>query len=733
MQDPVAKQKYQILLIHRNPRDLEQLTEFLHHSSRFGVNTAAAVEQAIALLQQRLFDAIVLSEDVVGNDSALSTLNKVAPRVPIVTLRAHSEDQPEWAKDLCILGTLDQAALLREDVDSQFGATLLQQTVANAIHRSQAEHYEQALRLQSQSTMDGQWSWDLKSNTLDYSDRFLEILGLDQGELGNSWDSLRSRMHEEDSGRVQQELNVHLSGKSNLFSTEFRVRCKDESWRWVECRGCADRDEFGVLDVIAGTLRDNTVRKRMVQLAEQDSFHDPITGLPNRAYLLDRLWRGICRVRRRDNYVFALIYFEIDGLEEILKDFGSPTRDQLLLEIGRQLSVRFRSVDTISLASDNAFAILADDIQKVRNALIIGERVQKLLAQPLQLGKRSWQLTASIGISVSTGNHSWPEDMLREAIKATEKAQEAGGNCMRLVDDRIADASFGTLELERQLSKALKKEELTLHYQPVINLKTGRIAGLEAFVRWQHPRRGLLLANDFIHLAEESGQIEEIGKWAFRRACGDILMWEKNSQLPPGLRVSLNMSNQQFRSQEVFHAVREILHNTGVSPERISVDISEKVLNDSADIAREVIVNYRSCHIQVSVDGFGSGFSSLNALAELPIYALKIDRQFIHRLSEDAKSIEMVRAIRNLARTFGFRVVALGVQTDLQGQILQELDFDYAQGLLFREPLTAQTIQEVMHERVSLQPMQLRSAPLPPFLVAPSNGSRKGATPPASH
>ena len=433
-------------------------------------------------------------------------------------------------------------------------------------------------------------------------------------------------------------------------------------------------------------LRDDRQRAE-AQLAH-NAFHDTLTGLPNRALFLDRAERCLHQMERRGGYLFAVLAVDLDGFQAINASFGQVAGDKVLIEIGERLVQKVRSGDTVARLGGDEFALLLDDVKDMRNALRVAERLQAELAKPFLVDGREVLTSASVGIAASTSTYKRAADALRDAGTAMARAKRLGPGQVAVFDIRMHTQAVTRLKLETDLRRAADRQEFLLYYQPVVSLQSGRIAGFEALLRWQHPERGLILPGECIPVAEEIGLLIPIGEWVLQNASRQLRAWQMEFPVAPPLSMSVNLSCKQFlQSGELLTIVDETLKATGLDPRSLALEVTETVMMENAEAALATLAQLKDRQLRISIDDFGTGYSSLSYLQRLPIDNLKIDQSFVAHMKPAGESLEIVRSIITLAHSLGKQVIAEGVETGEQLALLRSLGCEYGQGYFFSKPL----------------------------------------------
>ena len=443
--------------------------------------------------------------------------------------------------------------------------------------------------------------------------------------------------------------------------------------------------------------RDITERRRAETQLLHDAFHDSLTGLPNRALFMDHLKLAVNHCSRIKGYLFAVLFIDLDRFKVINDSLGHMAGDELLVAIGRRLEMCLRDGDTIARLGGDEFTILLDGIKDYADAQRVAERVKEVLEQPFALSGRELFVTASIGIKYSGLSDEEPEDLLRDADTAMYSAKALGKAQYQEFDAKMHSRAMTLLQIESDLRRAIDREEFEVNYQPIVSLESGRITGFEALVRWRHPERGLIPPNDFIHIAEENGLIIQIGRWVLKQACSQMRRWHESLPSTRQMKISVNLSCKQFMQPTIVRQVLDTLQETGLDPASLKLEITESVMMEKGDYAMHVLEQLSEAGVELSLDDFGTGYSSLSYIQHFPVTALKIDQSFIRRIGGEQNG-EIVRAVIALARNLGLEVVAEGIETVLQLDLLKELGCGQGQGFYFSEAVGQESATELIRK-----------------------------------
>lgn len=460
-----------------------------------------------------------------------------------------------------------------------------------------------------------------------------------------------------------------------------------------------------------------------------DATHDALTGLPNRSLFVNRLRHTLQRARRDEQYLFAILFLDLDRFKNVNDSLGHNTGDLLLVETARRLETCVRPTDTLARLGGDEFTILLEDIENPEGAVRVAERVQEKLRTPFALNGHELYLTASIGIVSKPADYHKPEDLLRDADTAMYRAKDGGKARYEVFDVEMRARAVRLLRLETDLRHAVEHREFVVHYQPIVSLRSGRIVALEALVRWEHPKRGLLPPAEFIPLAEETDLIVPIGLSVLREACRTVSRWRATFPDRRPLDVSVNLSSSQLAQPELAEYVGSIIDETGLQGRHLRLEITESTIMQDTVQAIEALSSLRRQGVRVYVDDFGTGYSSLASLHRLPVDVLKIDRSFVGRLDTGSDSMEVVQTIATLAHSLGLDVIAEGVETAEQLRRLREIGCEYGQGYYFSRPLDFGRVEMIISaESWKVSPPNLLS----PTLYDSAPTRRTNPAPPAS-
>lgn len=452
-----------------------------------------------------------------------------------------------------------------------------------------------------------------------------------------------------------------------------------------------DGKEFGFAFV-----RDITERKAAEDRLFHDAFHDALTGLPNRSLFMDRMRHALERTRRQQGYLFAVLFFDLDRFKLINDSMGHLIGDQLLVAIAGRLQTCLRPGDTIARLGGDEFTVLVENIRSVGDAIRVVERIHDELKTPFCLGGNDVFTNASIGIAMATANYQHPEDLLRDADTAMYRAKALGTTRYAVFHTAMHVRAVRLLQLETDLRRALERSEFRIHYQPIIAFESGRIAGFEALLRWQHPERGMIQPIEFISIAEETGLIIPIGGWVLDEACRQTREWQKQFAFETPLTINVNFSGRQLMQPDLISLIKGILVAHDLTPDHLRLEITESAIMENVDTSASLLREIRAIGVQLQMDDFGTGYSSLSYLHRFPVNALKIDRSFVGRMGAKGERIEIVRTIVALAQNLGMDATAEGVESAVQLQQLRAMNCRHGQGYYFAKPMSSDAASELL-------------------------------------
>jgi diguanylate cyclase (GGDEF)-like protein len=548
---------------------------------------------------------------------------------------------------------------------------------------------------------EGLWDWNLVTNRIHFSPRWISLVGCDEHEIGHTPENWLDRIHPEDRDRVTRELEMARNdGQRSELDVPHRLRHKNGTYRWMSCRALIERNQAGHAIRLTGRHADVTA----------EEVTDPVTGLPNHKLLIDRLTLALDRAHRQPAFQFALLLIDLG--QSLDGDTPAPPDDvHLLTSAARRLESCLRQPDRdfgfphgdlVARWHGDRFAVLLEGLRDIGHAKVIGDRLLAELLVPFSQGGDQVFVAASIGIAVSGTAYHSAEDVIRDADTARHRARMLGGSKCELFDTAILRSEESQAGLDIALKAALERGEFRLVYQPIMSLVTNRIIGFEALVRWQHPVRGLISPQEFIPLAEKTGFIVPLGRWIVREACMQLKSWQDSCSAD--CWVSVNLSAAQLTLPTLVEDINEALNDAGLEAPRLTLEITESVAMENPVAIKTLLMRLRALGVRISIDDFGTGYSSLAHLRQLPLDALKVDRSFIRGIETDADTSTIVGALIVMAQQLGLHVVVEGVESDGQLTLLRSLQCDAVQGYLFANPLDADGVTTVLVKGLAVEP-----------------------------
>jgi diguanylate cyclase (GGDEF)-like protein/PAS domain S-box-containing protein len=548
--------------------------------------------------------------------------------------------------------------------------------------RQSEERYVRAAR----GANDGLWDWDLTTGEIYFSPRWKQMLGLTDDDNG-SLDRWLKLIHIDDHLAFLGALRAHLDGRSDYLEHEHRMLHSDGEYRWMLCRGLAVRDENGNASRMAGSQTDVTERHESDDKLRHAALHDSLTGLPNRALFTALLERAVSRKERHPEYRFAVLFVDVDGFKTINDGLGHLAGDQLLRSIAVRIHTAMRGGDVVARFGGDEFTLLVDDMEDQDDVMLVASRIQDSLRAPFAIGPHEITITVSIGIAVAASPSETGEDLLRDADHAMYHAKALGKNRSELSVStvRSRQPAAANLATEADLRRALDRSEFVLHYQPILALRSQRIVGFEALVRWQRSDGTLIAPGQFIPTAEQTGLIVPLGAWALSEACRQMSAWQQEFRCP-WLTIAVNISPMQLEDPNFVNQVASAMALTGLAPNTLHLEITENALMDRSDDMLGRLRHLKQQSVRLYLDDFGVGYSSLGYLHRFPVDMIKIDRSFVRRM-ESEKSNTVVETIIALAKKLEIGVIAEGVETYAQLELLKATDCEQVQGYLFSPPV----------------------------------------------
>jgi diguanylate cyclase (GGDEF)-like protein/PAS domain S-box-containing protein len=542
---------------------------------------------------------------------------------------------------------------------------------------------EQRYRIVMESTMDIIWEGDLINNKRLFSGKLYDILGYKANEM-EALDAWFNIVHPEDIGWVKRGIKQQIEGKIEVEAFEYRVKCKDGTYKWVLSNTKCEFDENGAAIAAFGAFTDISELKEQQQRINKLAYYDSVTGLPNRVMLREMVEEEISKFDKSDNK-FALFFIDLDDFKFVNDTYGHLVGDKLLLEVAKRLiEIQTENMTTFRLGGDE-FNILLKNIENKEEVEMYSKAVLKALAEPIFIDGNMFRVTHSGGIVLYPENGLDFDELLKKADTAMYKSKESGKSTYTFYHNSMGNTAVEKFKMQSDLYRAIENNEFMLYYQPIIDVDQGGIKGFEALIRWNHPEKGIVFPDKFISVAEENGTIIEIGKWVIINACKYAKSIYDIGYT--NFYVSVNVSTLQLIQRDFTDFIFETLENIGLSPELLLLEITESVLMESMDLVIEKLKKLKDNNIKIALDDFGCGYSSLKYLKMLPINTVKIDKSFIDDIKSEDDVKGMARSIILLAKQLGLSVIGEGVETNEQLSYLKKHGCDRFQGYLISKPV----------------------------------------------
>ena len=676
-----ARNKRPLLVVDDDENNRDMLSRRLRKAGYY-VEVAASAGEALAQMEGAEMELLLLDNMMPGmSGTELLRLLRVtysASDLPVIMVTAMSE-----TKDIVEALNLGANDYITKPVDIAVALARIETQIRRKKAEEELADSRERLALAMRGTNDGMWDWDLRSGEIHYSARWKSMLGLGDDDVGISPEEWMRRVHRDDVTELRQLLANCVAPRANgdLLS-EHRLRHADGSYRWMLCRAVVQRTADGTALRMAGCITD----------VNQSKARDPLTGLPNRLAFHEFLQDMLERRRAAAAYDFAVFFVDLDRFKLINDSLGHAAGDQLLMEIAQRLEAIVRSgkregsgrpVDALARLGGDEFALVVEGVTDVEQARILGSRLLNEIAVGSQVVGKELFTTASIGVVLGSPEYSTSHQLIRDADTAMYRAKALGKNRCEVFDAAMREDAVFRLEMVNDLQRALSRNEFEVFYQPKVDVASQRIAGFEALLRWHHPTLGSISPTVFIPVAEETGLIVPIGLWILEEACRTMHRWHNQFPSEKLIEISVNLSVRQLRQPDLVAEVAAIIRRTGIVPAAIQLEITESILIDDPDHALKTLMRLKALGIGLKIDDFSTGYSSLRQLADMPFDSLKIDRTFIDRLCTGDAGRNMVRTIIALAKNLGVEVIAEGVETEEQFDMLATMGCNRVQGHYF--------------------------------------------------
>jgi diguanylate cyclase (GGDEF)-like protein/PAS domain S-box-containing protein len=681
---------------------------FRLHLSHDGVLSYKFVSEGVRELygvtpEEVLADASVLSalrhpDDYASIDAELKeAAGSTQPMLMHFRIR-HKDGTVKWVQV--------SSTRIEQDATGSMRSGIMLDVTAAKRTENELREAEERWKLALESTGDGVWDWHIQEGKEFYSDRYKEMYGYPPDKVWRLSDDYADLVHPDDKAQLLKDQQAHFNGETPTYSNEHRVRCSDGSWKWILTRGMLiSRDAQGRPLRMIGTHTDISQRKAAeAQIWRQANF-DPLTGLPNRRMLRQRLESDIAQAER-SHQSLAILFIDLDHFKEVNDTLGHDSGDLLLVKAAGRIQHCLGPNDTLARMGGDEFTVILADVTVDGAARLSSPLEQKLqaildsLANVFDLGEEHVFVSASMGVTLYPSDAVKVEDLFKHADQALYVAKGAGRNRYSFFTPALQEAAQTRSRLASDLRTGLAHSQFEVVYQPVVSLGTGKVHKAEALLRWHHPTRGVVSPAQFIGIAESSGLIIEMGDWVFHQAAGQVKRWRELFQAD--IQISVNKSPVQFHHEgRSPHSWIEHLKSLGLPGSSMAVEITENLLLDASPKVTRHLLDMRAAGIQVALDDFGTGYSSLSYLQKFDIDYIKIDQSFIRNLALGSTDLALCKAIIAMAHALGMKVVAEGIETQEQLLLLMGAGCDFGQGYLLARPMSAPAFEEYLVGRTT--------------------------------
>ncbi|HQU30964.1 MAG: EAL domain-containing protein [Planctomycetia bacterium] len=685
--------RIKILLVDDDEDDYVIVRELVSEISTWKpeLDWAKTYDEALEKIQGKQYDVYLFDYRLgYGEHTGLELLHKtinLGCKSPIIILTG----QDDYHVDMEAIRKGASDYLIKGQINS----SLLEKSIRHAIERKRAEEAVRSAKNYSEylvaCSLDMIVAANLELTITEFNPSAEKMFGYCKSEVvGKS-----IRMLFADAAESKQVIDKIL--KEKMFEGEINKRKKNgetfPSFLSASILKDINDKEIGIV----GILRDITERNRLIDQLRYNAFHDTLTNLPNRNLFMERLERLLEHSKRNRNSTFSVLFLDLDRFKVVNDSLGHLSGDKLLVLIAQKLRDCLRKSDTVARFGGDEFAILLDNVDDHFNAKFVAERILEALKAPFVLDGHKIVVSASIGIVLKGELYNRPEDILRDADTVMYRAKMLGKARYAIFNVEMHAHAMNFLQLEADLRHAIERSELVIYYQPIVSLATMEIVALESLVRWQHPQRGLILPDEFIPLAEETMEIDKVGYWVIQEACAQNKIWHDMGFST--ITVTVNISLLQFRHKELPEQIGAIIKNTGLPADAFELEITESTVMESKGLVLEIFEELNKMKIHLMMDDFGIGFSSINSLKHLPFSTLKIDRSLISDIDTSSDASTIVKSIVDMAHTLKIKVIAEGVETQGQLDLLRLYNCDYVQGYLFYCPMKSDEITNLLRQK----------------------------------
>lgn len=700
-----------ILAVDDTPASLRLLTDILK-AEGYEVRSAISGELALRAAASKPPELVLLDIHMPGMDGyeVCRRLKEVRAMrdVPVIFVSAASETDDKLqgfemgAVDFVTKPYQREELLVR--VRTHLDLNRLRNHLEGLVDERTAElrESEERWKFALEGAGDGVWDWNPKTDVALFSRRWKEMLGYAEDEFPGTGEEWVKHLHPDDKEGMQSAMQEYFAGRRPGYVVEFRMRCKDGSWKWILSRGMlVGRDTDGSPLRMIGTHTDITQRKAAEEEIANLAFYDSLTQLPNRRLFSNRLEQALA-ASARNGSSGALLLIDLDDFKMLNDTLGHDIGDLLLKQVAIRLAHCVREGDSVARLGGDEFVVMLEDLSKdpleaAKQTEVVGDKILLNLNQSYQLNQYEHHSSPSIGVTLFDGHQQAMDDLMKQADIAMYQAKRAGRNTLRFFDPKMQEVINARADIGNELRRALESRQFQLYYQIQVN-DLCQTVGAEALIRWIHPDRGMVSPAQFIPLAEETGLILPIGEWVMETACAQLHIWQQDA-LTRDLVLAVNVSARQFRQDGFVSQVQAVVQRHAIDATRLKLELTESLLLEDIQDTIAKMNALKEIGVQFSLDDFGTGYSSLQYLKRLPLDQLKIDQSFVRDIVSDASDCAIVRTIIAMAHSLCLDVIAEGVETEAQRRLIVDNGCTQFQGYLFGRPLPIAAFAELLKKR----------------------------------
>lgn len=619
---------------------------------------------------------------LIGSFLAWFMSTRLTRKLHTIELSARAVQNGDTQQRASLTGT-DEISHVAQAFDS-----MLDTMVAS---RRELAQSEERFNLAMLASNDGLWDWNVESGDVYYSPRWKSMLGYEEDELANVFSTWENLVHPEDKPMAQNMVNDCLAGKSRGFSFETRLWHKQGHWVFILSRGMAIVNEAGSVYRMVGTHVDISEKKEKEEIIRRQADYDSLTLLPNRKLFQELLLQSM-KQSTRDNKKLWMLFLDLDGFKEVNDTYGHHQGDELLIMVAKRIRTTIRRADIVARLGGDEFVVLLHNPPDTGYVDEVASKLIEIIGQAYTLDECQIYISTSIGITSYPDDADNVEELLKFADQSMYSAKSKGRNRYIYFTPALQEASVKRTQIITDLHQAIENNEFQMYYQPIVDLSNGSVHKAEALIRWQHPKRGIISPADFIPVAEDTGIIHSLGSWIFNSVLQQLQAW--STAYGSKIQITINMSPLQLKiNEKKYDDILKRLKTFNLSGERIVIEITEGLLLETEAIVNKRLLDYRDAGVQVAIDDFGTGYSSLSYLKQFDIDYLKIDQSFTKNLRKGSSELALSETIVLMAHKMDLKVIAEGVETEQQLELLKSCGCDFGQGYLFSRPLAVEEFE----------------------------------------